>query len=180
MKQIREAGLHGQIGVNLSFRQFQDSYLARTIERLIHQFEIDTAMLEFELTETALFSDETHVQQSIEALSALGIDFSLDDFGTGYSSFSLLQKLPVTTLKIDKSFIAGVPGNADDEEIVRAIINLAHNLKKKVIAEGVETKSQLEFLIRQNCDQVQGYFFSPPVSLELFLQMLGTNQLQSR
>lgn len=179
MKQIREAGLEGLIGVNLSFRQFQDSYLARTIERLVSQFNIDTAMLEFELTETALFRDESHVQECIKALSALGIDFSLDDFGTGYSSFSLLQKLPITTLKIDKSFIAGVPGNADDEEIVRAIISLAHNLQKNVIAEGVETKSQLEFLIRQECDQVQGYFFSPPVSLELFLEMLSANQLQT-
>jgi diguanylate cyclase (GGDEF)-like protein len=180
MKLIREAGLQGHIGVNLSFRQFQDSYLARTIERMIGQFGIDTSMLEFELTETALFSDEAHVQQCIQAISALGVDFSLDDFGTGYSSFSLLQKLPITTLKIDKSFIAGVPGNPDDEEIVRAIISLAHNLQKSVIAEGVETKSQLEFLIKQDCDQVQGYFFSPPVSLELFLKMLSANQLQAR
>lgn len=179
MKLIREAGLHGHIGVNLSFRQFQDTYLARTIERLIEQFDIDTSMLEFELTETALFSDEMHVKECIKTLSAHGIAFSLDDFGTGYSSFSLLQKLPITTLKIDKSFIAGVPGNPDDEEIVRAIVTLAHNLQKSVIAEGVETKNQLEFLIKQDCDQVQGYFFSPPVSLDVFLKMLGTNQLQS-
>jgi len=180
MKLIREAGLNGHIGVNLSFRQFQDSYLARTIERLIEQFDIDASMLEFELTETALFSDELHVKECIRALSAHGIEFSLDDFGTGYSSFSLLQKLPITTLKIDKSFIAGVPGSPDDEEIVRAIISLAHNLQKSVIAEGVETKAQLEFLIKQDCDQVQGYFFSPPVSLELFLKMLGANEMQAR
>ncbi len=178
MKAIREAGLNGHIGVNLSFRQFQDSYLARTIERLVDQLQIDTRMLEFELTETALFGDEAHVKQCIQTLSALGIEFSLDDFGTGYSSFSLLQKLPIQTLKIDKSFIAGVPGNSDDEEIVRAIISLAHNLNKSVIAEGVETKAQLEFLIKQDCDQVQGYFFSPPVSLELFLKMLSANRMQ--
>ncbi|KEA63563.1 diguanylate cyclase [Marinobacterium lacunae] len=180
MKLIREAGLHGHIGVNLSFRQFQDTYLARTIERLIEQFDIDSSMLEFELTETALFSDEVHVKECIHTLSAHGIEFSLDDFGTGYSSFSLLQKLPITKLKIDKSFIAGVPGNADDEEIVRAIVSLAHNLQKSVIAEGVETKAQLEFLIKQDCDQVQGYFFSPPVSLDVFLRMLGANEMQAR
>jgi diguanylate cyclase (GGDEF)-like protein len=179
MNRIREAGLHGHIGVNLSFRQFQDSYLARTIERLIDQFNINTEMLEFELTETALFSDERHVRECIKALSSLGIAFSLDDFGTGYSSFSLLQKLPVTTLKIDKSFVAGIPGNSDDEEIVRGIISLAHNMNKNVIAEGVETKAQLEFLIGQDCDQVQGYFFSPPVNLETFLRMLDNNQLQA-
>ena len=136
------SGLKGRIGVNLSFRQFQDRFLATTIERLIKQHLIDTRTLEFELTETALCSDEEHVRESITQLSALGVEFSLDDFGTGYSSFSLLQKLPVATLKIDKSFIAGIPGNTDDEEIVRAMISLAHNLNKQVIAEGVENREQ--------------------------------------
>jgi EAL domain-containing protein (putative c-di-GMP-specific phosphodiesterase class I) len=170
------AGLNGRIGVNLSFRQFQDRFLATTIERLIEQHLIDTRTLEFELTETALCSDEEHVRDSIAKLSALGVEFSLDDFGTGYSSFSLLQKLPVATLKIDKSFIAGIPGNADDEEIVRAMISLAHNLNKQVIAEGVENRDQLEFLIRHDCDQVQGYFFSRPVSEERFLALLSHSQ----
>jgi len=170
------AGLTGRIGVNLSFRQFQDRFLASTIERLITQHLIDTRTLEFELTETALCSDEEHVRESITQLSALGVEFSLDDFGTGYSSFSLLQKLPVATLKIDKSFVAGIPGNADDEEIVRAMISLAHNLNKQVIAEGVENREQLEFLIRHDCDQVQGYFFSRAVSEEQFLALLNHNQ----
>jgi len=173
---LLDAGLAGRIGINLSFRQFQDRFLATTIERLIHQHLIDTRRLEFELTETALCSDEEHVRESIIQLSALGIEFSLDDFGTGYSSFSLLQKLPVTTLKIDKSFVAGIPGNTDDEEIVRAMISLAHNLNKQVIAEGVENCSQLEFLIRHGCDQVQGFFYSRPVSEEQFLALLRRNQ----
>ena len=172
MKQIREAGLNGHIGVNLSFRQFHDSYLERTIRRLISQYGIDTGMLEFELTETALFSDEKHVLNCISSLQQLGIHFALDDFGTGYSSFSLLQKLPIDILKIDKSFVKGVPGNSDDEEIVRAIINLAHNLKKEVIAEGVETREQLDFLIAENCDQVQGFYYSRPVPLEDLLDMI--------
>lgn len=172
------AGLTGRIGVNLSFRQFQDRFLAPTIERLINQHKIDTSILEFELTETALCSDEQHVQESIAQISSLGVEFSLDDFGTGYSSFSLLQKLPVATLKIDKSFVAGIPGNADDEEIVRAMISLAHNLNKQVIAEGVENRDQLEFLIRHGCDQVQGYFFSRPVSEQQFLALLSHSQRQ--
>jgi len=176
MRRFREAGFRfGSIGVNLSFRQFKDDYLTRTIRRIIDKNEIDPTHLEFELTETALFSDEAHVQSCMSELSALGIDFSLDDFGTGYSSFALLQKLPISTLKIDKSFVAGVNQNKDDEEIVRAIISLAHNLHKKVIAEGVENKSQLEFLIRHECDQVQGYFFSPPVPVEDFMRMLRNN-----
>lgn len=175
---MKEAGLEGRIGVNLSFRQFQDRHLAPTIERLMREHVMDTRVLEFELTETALCSDEEHVRNTIRQLSDQGVEFSLDDFGTGYSSFSLLQKLPITTLKIDKSFVDGIPGNQDDEEIVRAIINLAHNLNKQVIAEGVETRAQLEFLIRHDCDQVQGYFFSRPVCLDSFLNLLSTNRRQ--
>ncbi|MBP0047153.1 EAL domain-containing protein [Marinobacterium sp. AK62] len=173
---MHEAGLAGRIGINLSFRQFQDSYLASTIERLLDEHKMPSHALEFELTETALCNDEEHVRSTIEQLSQRGVEFSLDDFGTGYSSFSLLQKLPITTLKIDKSFVDGIPGNPDDEEIVRAIINLAHNLKKQVIAEGVETRAQLEFLIRHDCDQVQGYFFSRPVPLDQFLTLLSRRQ----
>lgn len=175
---MKDAGLDGRIGVNLSFRQFQDRHLAPTIERLMQAHLMDTRTLEFELTETALCSDEEHVRSTISQLSRQGVEFSLDDFGTGYSSFSLLQKLPITTLKIDKSFVDGIPGNPDDEEIVRAIINLAHNLNKQVIAEGVETRAQLEFLIRHDCDQVQGYFFSRPVGLDPFLNLLNTNRRQ--
>ncbi|WP_188858644.1 putative bifunctional diguanylate cyclase/phosphodiesterase [Marinobacterium nitratireducens] len=176
MRRFRDAGFrYGSIGVNLSFRQFKDEFLARTIRRIIDKNEIDPTRLEFELTESALFADETHVQSCLKELSELGIDFSLDDFGTGYSSFALLQKLPISTLKIDKSFVGGVNSSKDDEEIVRAVINLAHNLNKKVIAEGVENKAQLEFLIRHECDQVQGYFFSPPVPVEDFMRMLRNN-----
>jgi EAL domain-containing protein (putative c-di-GMP-specific phosphodiesterase class I) len=107
-------------------------------------------------------------------LCKLGIDFSLDDFGTGYSSFSLLQRLPISALKIDRSFIDKLPDSAGDAEIVRAIISLAHNLNKSVIAEGVETQAQLDFLIEHECDQVQGFLFSKPVPLANFLNMLRT------
>ncbi len=162
-----------RIGVNLSFRQFKDARLASTIRRLIERTRVDSRLLEFELTESALISDEQHVGNCLRELSALGIDFSLDDFGTGYSSFALLQKLPISTLKIDRSFIRDVNSNPSDAEIVRAIINLAHNLDKQVIAEGVENKAQLDFLRAQRCDQVQGYFFSPPVALEDFIRMLS-------
>lgn len=172
---IKKAGFNLlKLGVNLSFRQFQDDHLAQTIHRIIETEQIDTSILEFELTESSLFSDDLHVQNSIEQLSKIGIDFSLDDFGTGYSSFALLQKLPINALKIDRSFVAKTPESADDAEIIRAIINLAHNLNMGVIAEGVETKSQLEFLIQNKCDQVQGYFFSPPVRLNDFMKMLET------
>lgn len=177
LKSLRKEGLlEGRLGINLSFRQFKDDNMASTITRIIQQQKIDTSLIEFELTETALFTDELHVRTCIEQLSGLGIDFSLDDFGTGYSSFALLQKLPIHTLKIDRSFIRNVDSCADDAEIVRAIINLAHNLDMLVIAEGVETAEQLNFLREHDCDQVQGFFFSRPVPFEDFRQQLLEDQ----
>lgn len=173
MQILKAAGLPEQIGVNLSFRQFQDGYLASTIERLIIQHKIDTRQLEFELTETALFRDEPHVVCCMESLGKLGAEFSLDDFGTGYSSFAMLQKLPITTLKIDKSFVAGIGISESDEEIVRSIISLALNLKKKVIAEGVETQEQLAFLVEHKCVMAQGFYFSRPVPLDAFIALLN-------
>jgi diguanylate cyclase (GGDEF)-like protein len=176
LKAIQDAGLSlAKLGVNLSFRQFQDEHLVQTIHQIIDKENIDTRILEFELTESALFSDDLHVQNSIEALSKIGIDFSLDDFGTGYSSFALLQKLPISALKIDRSFVTRLPDSPGDVEIVLAIINLAHNLNMSVIAEGVETQPQLDFLIKNGCDQVQGHYFSPPIPLKAFMKMLKTD-----
>lgn len=163
-----------RIGINLSFRQFQDDTLLPTIQRIIRHTGVNPNQIEFELTETAMALNEEHVGYCIEELSKLGLAFSLDDFGTGYSSFAHLQKLPIDTLKVDRSFIQGVVDNAEDAEIVRAIINLAHNLRKDVIAEGAETQEQIQFLIDNNCDQVQGYFYSPPVEFERFCELLHT------
>ncbi|MGB0466848.1 MAG: EAL domain-containing protein [Pontibacterium sp.] len=163
---------HCRVSVNLSFCQFQDSKLVATIDRIIQKNKINSAYLELELTESVLISDEQHVSDCLQKLSNLSIEFSLDDFGTGYSSFALLQKLPISTLKIDRSFIRNVTTNPDDAEIVRTMINLAHSLGKKVIAEGVETQDQLAFLSDHGCDQVQGYLFSPPVPFNDFIQML--------
>lgn len=177
LEMVRQMGLRlKRVGINLSFRQFQDDTLLPTIQRIIRHTGVDPNQLEFELTETAMALNEQHVGYCIKELSKLGMAFSLDDFGTGYSSFAHLQKLPIDTVKIDRSFISGVVDNADDAEIVRAIINLAHNLRKDVIAEGAETQSHINFLNENNCDQVQGYFYSPPVSFEEFCQLLSTEQ----
>ncbi|MBQ0755574.1 MAG: EAL domain-containing protein, partial [Amphritea sp.] len=111
-------------------------------------------------------------REGIEELHKLGINFSLDDFGTGYSSFSLLQTLPISSLKIDRSFVSGVNKNPDDREIVKAIIRLAHSLNKEVIAEGVETALQLNFLASFGCHQAQGYLYSKPVPYEEFKELL--------
>ncbi|MEH6625735.1 MAG: EAL domain-containing protein [Motiliproteus sp.] len=165
-----------RVGINLSFRQFQDETLLPTIQRLISHTNVDPRCLEFELTETAVALNEQHVGHCIRQLSKLGLSFSLDDFGTGYSSFAHLQKLPIDTLKIDRSFIRGVTENPDDAEIVRAIINLAHNLRKDVIAEGAETPEQVAFLKENQCDQVQGFYFSPAISFEEFCEMAHPSQ----
>lgn len=160
------------LGVNLSFRQFGDKNLVSTIERILKKTNVNTKLLDFELTESTLHEDENHVISCLKNLSERGLSFSLDDFGTGYSSFSLLQKLPIDTIKIDRSFITNVVTCDDDAEIVRAIINLSHNMGKKVIAEGVETQEQLDFLVDNNCDIAQGYFFSRPTDFETFKNTL--------
>ncbi len=169
-----------KVGINLSFRQFQDETLLPTIQRLISHSDVDPGRLEFELTETAVALNEQHVGHCINELSKLGLAFSLDDFGTGYSSFAHLQKLPINTLKVDRSFVRGVTDNPDDAEIVRAIINLAHNLRKDVIAEGAETPEQIAFLKENQCDQVQGYYYSPPISLDALCEMIRAEKQVTR
>ena len=174
LKALREEGLSiNRLGINLSFRQFKDDRLVETIKRIIKQEEIDTSVLEFELTESAIFSDEEHVRSCLTSLAEEGITFSLDDFGTGYSSFSLLHKLPISALKIDRSFVSQVNESSEAAEIVRSIISLTQNMSIKVIAEGVETRQQLEFLIKHDCDEIQGFFFSPPVPFADFKRMLS-------
>lgn len=155
-----------RLAVNLSFRQFQDKKLKETVARIISKTQVDARYLEFELTETAVMANEKDIRQCMLELSSLGIHFSLDDFGTGYSSFAHLQGLPITALKIDKSFVRNAVPKSDDAIIVRAMINLAHNLGMEVIAEGVEEKEQLELLRGYQCDQVQGHFYDQAMTFD--------------
>jgi len=173
LKELAQEGIQiDRLGVNLSFRQFKDEMLVDTIKRIINQETIDTSVLEFELTESAIFNDEEHVRNCLDSLAEEGVTFSLDDFGTGYSSFSLLHKLPISALKVDRSFVSQVNDSSEAAEIVRSIISLAQNMHIKVIAEGVETREQLDFLIEYDCDEIQGYFYSPPVCFNDFKRML--------
>jgi EAL domain-containing protein (putative c-di-GMP-specific phosphodiesterase class I) len=120
------------------------------------------------------------VDQSLQRLNELGIDISLDDFGTGYSSFAHIQRLPISVLKIDRSFVGSVTTNEDDATIVKAIISLAHSLNMQVIAEGAETAAQIEFLCDNACDQVQGYFFSKPVTFAELQALLSREDFVAR
>ncbi len=131
-----------------------------TIRRALHDAHLDPSFLEVEVSESALMSDPEESVNILKQLSEMGVLVSVDDFGTGYSSMSYLQRFPIDKLKIDRTFINEVTSSNDDASIVSAIVSLGHTLKLKVIAEGVETPEQLEFLQRLGCDQYQGYHYS--------------------
>ncbi|MBV7488172.1 bifunctional diguanylate cyclase/phosphodiesterase [Pseudomonas sp. PDM30] len=179
MQALLELGLPPlHMAINLSFRQFQDSQLLSTLSRLIAERGVEAQWLEFELTETAVMRRSDLVKQTMDALGRLGVRFSLDDFGTGFSSFVHLNSLPITLLKIDKSFVGGMEQREENRKLVHAMINLAHNLNLEVVAEGVETPEQLELLRGFECDQVQGYLISRPLPLAELVEYLtfGSNQ----
>jgi diguanylate cyclase (GGDEF)-like protein len=169
-----------QLAVNVSFKQLQDKKFVRTVANILQQQNIIPGRLEFELTETTMMIEGHAVDQSLKRLNELGIDISLDDFGTGYSSFAHIQRLPISVLKIDRSFVGSVTTNEDDATIVKAIISLAHSLNMQVIAEGAETAAQIEFLCNNACDQVQGYFFSKPVTFTALQELLSREDFVER
>lgn len=180
MQWLRGRGLPDlHMAVNLSFRQFQDSQLLPTLQRLIDERGVDGHWLEFELTETAVMRRSDQVRLTMDALSELGVRFSLDDFGTGFSSFVHLSSLPITLLKIDKSFVAEMHQRGDGPQLVKAMVNMAHNLHLEVVAEGVEEPEQLRQLREFGCDQVQGYFISKPLPLTELARFLVFGQRQA-
>lgn len=164
-----------QISVNVSTTQLQGDRLIKAIESLPSKTTMPLEYLEIELTESVLMKNFDHNLAHINRMKELGIRISLDDFGTGYSSFSYLTQIPINTLKIDKSFIAGICDNTNDSYIAGTIINLAHQLGITVIAEGVETIEQLRILQTQHCDILQGYFFSRAIPESEFIEMLKIN-----
>jgi len=169
----REIGLSPLLlSVNLSPRQFRDPNLCMMIEQSIASSGAPAENLELEITESMVMQDVESNNQLIQKLQSMGISFAIDDFGTGYSSFSYLKTLPVNTLKIDRTFIKDIPDDEVDMEITAAIVAVAHNLKLKVIAEGVETIEQQAFLMKLGCDIGQGYLYSKPVTEEAFLVLV--------
>jgi diguanylate cyclase (GGDEF)-like protein len=161
-----------RIAVNLSGSQFREDSLLATIRQALNEAQLDPSYLEVELTESAVMLDPEASVAILEQLSRMGVLVSVDDFGTGYSSMSYLRRFPIDKLKIDRGFISEVMTRPDDASIVRAIVSLAHSLRLKVVAEGVETSDQLEFLKSLGCDQYQGFHFSTPVSADAFEQLL--------
>ena len=162
------------ISVNLSARQLRQRQFAAQLSRTLERLDVNPANLELEVTESQLMDHPEDAMEALADLKALGVRLSIDDFGTGYSSLSHLQKFPVDFIKIDRSFLGEV-ANDGHAVIARAIIALGHNLKLKVIAEGVETREQMDFLRDHDCDQMQGYYFSPALSQETLQQMVTSD-----
>ncbi|MEW6163664.1 MAG: EAL domain-containing protein [Pseudomonadota bacterium] len=166
LRQARQwlaAGLPAlKIAVNLSARDFSPT-LAERIQSLLAGHDVSPEWLELEITEGMLTHSSDEVIAMMDAITSLGVTLSLDDFGTGYSSLSYLKRFPIDTLKIDQSFVRGIPHDGNDCAIAGAIVSMAQRLGHRVIAEGVETAAQLDFLRSLGCQEVQGYFFSPPV-----------------
>jgi EAL domain-containing protein (putative c-di-GMP-specific phosphodiesterase class I) len=154
--------------VNLSAQQFRQENLDHVVKTALAQAQLDARFLEIELTETAVMPDPEKSATMLHKLSELGVHISIDDFGAGYSSLGYLRRFPLDKLKIDRAFISEIARCDDDAQIVRAIVSLAHSLRLAVIAEGVETADQLEFLREVGCDQYQGYYCSMPVKAENF------------
>jgi diguanylate cyclase (GGDEF)-like protein len=161
-----------RVAVNISALQFRRLDLVDTVARALQDGGVEAKYLEIELTETAVMSDPEESVGILERLSRMGVIVSVDDFGTGYSSMSYLRRFPIDKLKIDRSFITNIMTSADDASIVQAIISLAHGLRLKVVAEGIENADQVSFLQKLGCDQYQGFFFSRPVDAAGFERLL--------
>ncbi|MFP4484547.1 MAG: putative bifunctional diguanylate cyclase/phosphodiesterase [Spirochaetota bacterium] len=172
-----KAGHPLHISVNLSSSQFKERDLVDRIEGVLKALRLGGDSVKLELTETAIMQDPDTAIQVMERLRRQGIRISIDDFGTGYSSLSYLKQFPVQTVKIDKSFVEGLPHNVNNQEIIKAIVAMAKNLHMETLAEGVETAEELDFLIREGCDHVQGYYFSPPVDPQTFAGFLANGAL---
>ncbi|ATQ78013.1 bifunctional diguanylate cyclase/phosphodiesterase [Massilia violaceinigra] len=172
-KAWQDAGLGMlRVAVNLSARQFGAPNLLADIRAVLAQTGLAPSLLEIELTESLFMSDVTLAVELLHSMKSLGVNLSIDDFGTGYSSLSYLSRFPIDVLKIDRSFVSDITRDANDAAIVASIIALAHNLKLSVIAEGVETAEQLDYLRRHGCDEMQGYFFSRPLAAHAFEALL--------
>ncbi|MDQ3667187.1 MAG: EAL domain-containing protein [Acidobacteriota bacterium] len=162
-----------RIGVNISARQFQQQHLSETVMRILEQAELGPEFLELELTESSIMSNAEASIDVLNKLKSKGVAISVDDFGTGFSSLSYLKRLPIDSLKVDQSFVRELATDPDDAALVMAIVSLAHTLRLRVVAEGVETQEQLRFLRLLRCDEIQGYLISKPLPAEGIEQLLA-------
>ena len=168
-------GLDLPVAVNLSARQFEDRNLVGLIQKALSDSGADPELLEVEITESTVMENVEDAVSIMREIRSIGVKLAMDDFGTGYSSLSYLKRFPINSLKIDRSFVRDITTNPDDAAISILIIAIARNLGLKVIAEGVETEDHLRFLREHNCDEMQGYLFSPPVPEKEFIKIVKEN-----
>jgi diguanylate cyclase (GGDEF)-like protein/PAS domain S-box-containing protein len=174
----------GRVSVNLSLKQLQQQRFLEKVRAIFKKHGVSPTCLELEITETTLMDDADRTIRILDSLYGMGLHLAIDDFGTGYSSLSALQQFPISTLKIDKSFVRDVADDQDDATIVATIIKMARSLNMDVVAEGVQAQEQLEFLREHECDYVQGHLFGDPVTAEGLLELLieqeeGSNHYQT-
>ena len=168
----RSASSPGRVSVNLSLKQLRQPNFTNRISAIMRSHEVSPTSLELEITESTMMENPERTIKLLDQLYALGLHLAIDDFGTGYSSLSALQQFPISTLKIDKSFVRDVASSPDDATIVGTIVQMGHNLKLDVVAEGVENEDQLNFLQRLDCTYVQGLLFGEPMSSDNYLELL--------
>ena len=171
LKKWENTHMHGTvISINLSPRQFKDPFIIDTIERILEKRKINPELIKLELTESCLMDDPYEAIEKMNILARLGVRFCIDDFGTGYSSLNYLRRLPIHTLKIDRSFVENIENSPHDQAIIRAIISMSREMGFEVIAEGIETKEQLSKLFSEGCRTFQGFFFQKAVDAREFNQ----------
>ncbi len=163
---------NAKVAVNLSAKQFTDPDLAGRIRNVLEITEIPPRCLELEITESTLMDDVEAAIRIMQEIKSTGVSIAIDDFGTGYSSLSYIKRFPIDVLKVDRSFVMDIPDDKNDMAITAAVIAMAHKLDLNVVAEGVETDEQLQYLRLNNCDEGQGYLFSRPLSLGQLHQYL--------
>lgn len=178
VSELRESGLLGtaikRVSINISAQEFESSENLEDFVLLLTQSEDFCRYLQFEITETAIMRNLSATVAAMERLRLMGVRFSIDDFGTGYSSLNMLKQLPLNELKIDQSFIRDIPDDANDAMIARTIIAMAQALHMRLVAEGVETEEQKQFLLHNGCDEMQGFLLARPMTVEALLKMTMT------
>ncbi len=166
------AGAPFSVSANISARQFANASLVKNIKKILGETSFDPRYLKLEITETVFLEHREKAVEMLLELHALGVEINIDDFGTGYSNLNYLSRLPISTLKIDRSFVSPIGANGENAEIVQTIVMLARNLKMRVIAEGVETEAQLQMLKKLSCEAAQGYYFARPMNFHEVLSFL--------
>ncbi|MEE4143810.1 MAG: bifunctional diguanylate cyclase/phosphodiesterase [Halieaceae bacterium] len=178
---LAEQGMdHVDVAVNISFSQIQDNRFLEIVKDIVTRSGADASRLEFELTESTILKSPGAIKERMDELRQLGISFSLDDFGTGFSQLSHLTELPISALKIDACFVRDLPRNPHQEAVCAMIIEMAHRLGMLVIAEGAETHEQVEFLRENNCQQVQGFYYSPAIPLQQLPRFIQEQRFKRR